>query len=93
MTGNNSGGISQLLRSLKFALSVHNLSSSLSLSFSLSRHRPLHRVRQLNIPDFHHAYLYAPWLCSFINQRLELIINLVPMSQQVFKFRLAHYVS
>src|SRR4030042_1768398 len=93
LTANNLRRLSQFLRSLSFTLSMNDFSPSFSLSFSLSRHGPLHRIGQLNVSDFYHAYLYSPRLCSFINQCLKLIIDSVAMSQQVFEVRLANEIS
>ena len=82
---------SELLAGLELALGVDDLGPLLALGLGLPRHRPLHRLRQLDILDLDHADLDAPRLGLLVDDHLQLLVDLLALAQQLIQVRLAEH--
>ena len=75
--------LGELLAGLELALGVDDLGPLLALGLGLAGHRPLHRLRQLDVLDLDDADLDAPRLGLLVDDLLQLLVDLFPLGEQV----------
>src|SRR5471032_1430610 len=79
----------QLLRCLIFAFGSDDFRAPLALRFGLPGHRALHLRRQVELLHFHGSDLDAPGLGVLIEDLLQLLVDLLPLREQVVEVELA----
>jgi hypothetical protein len=89
LPGNDRRRVLELLGGTVLAFGVDDLGPLFPLGLRLAGHRPLHRVGQLYVLDLDDADLDAPRLGRFVDDLLQLVVDLVAMDQQLVQVRLA----
>src|SRR5919106_5857490 len=81
----------QGLGRLELALGVDHLRPSLPLRLRLSRHRPAHRLRQLDVLHLHEGHLDPPGVGEVVDDLLEAPVDVVPVDQDLVQVYLADH--
>jgi hypothetical protein len=66
---------------LQLALRRNDLGAPFAFRLSLAGHRPLHRLGQVHLLDFHRLHFNSPRVGFRIENRLELQVDLVACRQ------------
>ena len=72
----------ELVGGLELALGRDDLRAPLALGLGLARHRPLHRLRDLDVLDLDRRDLDAPGLGLLVDDPLQLVVQAVALGQQ-----------
>src|SRR5215210_965494 len=83
------GGLPQTLGGLVLALGGDDLGAPLALALGLPRHRPLHLLRNLDVLDLDDADLDPPGVGLLVYYRLQLLVYLLAVNEQVVEVLLA----
>src|SRR5882672_8230492 len=85
----NLGRLREFLARLKLPFRVDDLGAPLALGLGLARDRPLHFLRQVDVLHLDGAHLDPPRLGVAVNHQLQLLVDLVPVREQLIQLRLA----
>src|SRR6266567_2595526 len=83
--------VGQRLRRLELAVGVDDLRPLLALGLGLLGHGALHGARQLDVLDLDASHLDAPWLGLVVDDLLQLLVDDVPLRQQLVNGGLAQH--
>ena len=87
------GRLRQLLRRIQLAGGVNDLGALLALGLGLPRHRALHVLRQIDVLHFDGRHLDPPGIGALIEDLLQLLIEVVPLRQQIIQIDLAQHAA
>ena len=76
------GSLRKLVGGLELALGGDDLRAPLALGLGLARHRPLHRLRDLDVLDLDRRDLDAPRLGLLVDDPLQLVVQAVALREQ-----------
>ncbi len=83
----------QLLGSEILAFSVNDLGPLLTLGLGLLRYRALHLRGQIDVFDFHHGDLDAPWIGALIQDFLELHVESLALREKIVQLHLTQHTT
>ncbi len=87
------GGLPEALRGLELTLGGYDLGPPLALALGLTRHGPLHLLRDLDVLDLYDAYLYPPGVGMLVDDALKFAVYGLPVGKQVVQVLVAQHAS
>src|SRR3954453_5004299 len=89
LRGENVSRIRQSLRRRELALGVNQLRPLLALGLGLLGHRAQHRLRQIDLLDFHVRHFHAPRLRVLVEDGLDARVERVAMREELVELDFA----